>query len=208
MAIEPPFGDFTDPNDGRNVDGIPTWIVEQVGEEIRRYYDEHGGSPTLSEADEYYFVMDESIAPSDLPSIYQLPKPYCVYVLKCEQNDFDELSSLNHVKRVLQNRAENLGYDYSDDWMEAVYYSGPSRYVGLSTNPYARIHEHTRLREHVNNPEKFDPSGAKFTAMFPPYAVQQIEWVDDEQSAERLEQKTADRLNREGGYFVYPRPED
>lgn len=208
MAVEPPFGNLTDPKNARPVQGIPTWIVEQVNNEIRRYYADHAGSLTLSEADERYSVMDELLPPSELPSIYQLPKPYCVYILKCEWKGFDELSSLEYVKRVLQERAESFGYDYTEDWMEAVYYSGPPRYVGCSTNPYARIHEHTRIREHLNDIKGFDPSGAKFTAMFPPYAVQRIEWVDDEQAAKQLEQETANRLNREEGYFVHPRPTD
>lgn len=148
--------------------------------------------------------MDEPITLDDYPSIFQLPKPYCVYILKCERKGFDELSSFTHIKQVLQNRAEQLGYDYSEDWIEAVYHSAPPHYVGLTTNPYARIYEHTQIRQHVNNPGGFDPRGARFTAIFRPYSVQNIKWVEDEQTALQLEQAESNRLNNEENYFVYP----
>lgn len=212
MPVEPPFGDFTDPNDYRNVDGIPIWIVEQVNSEIRRYYENHPGDPVISGADEHYFLMDEPLSPSEFPPIYQLPKSYCVYILKCERQGFDDLSSLDHAQRVLQERADRFGYDYSTEWMAAAYYGGPPRYVGLSTNPYARIHEHTMISSHIAHHEHQslpgNPPGARFTAMFPPSAIQRIEWVDDKQTAEQLEQETANRLNREEGYFVHPPPTD
>lgn len=127
MSVDPPFGDFTDPNDGRNVDGIPTWIVEDVNEEIRAYYSDNAGSPHRSKADVYYFVMDEPIALDNCPPIYKLPKPYCVYVLKCARKGFDELSEPDHVKRALRSRVESLGHEYSDKFMDAVYHSGTPR---------------------------------------------------------------------------------
>ena len=223
MSVEPPFNEPADPDRMRDVDGIPTWIVEEVNDQIREYYANSSGTPTLAEVDERYFVWGNSLHPDEHPPIYQLPKQYCVYVLYCEYKGFDNRSSIAHVKRVLQHRAEGIGYDCPDDWMEAVYHSGPPHYVGLTNNPYARVHEHV---PHVDSDYPFpqiqeqrpvgehgnivvpNSRGADFTQMFPPSAVQSIEWVDDRRKAETIEQKTANRLYNKNGNFVHPPPAD
>jgi len=210
MSVEPPFGDVYDPGASRCViDGIRPWIVEEVNQEINRFYENNDGTPTIADADDHYFYWqgEKSTTLSEPPHIHQLPKEYCVYILKCEQKGFDKLSSYEHTKESLTARAKEFGYEYSDDWMKAVFHSTSPRYVGLTTNPYARIHEHTELIQHTCKCGECNPSGAKFTAMFPPDSIQRIEWVDDKQTAKQLEQSTANSLHEEGNYFVHPRPE-
>lgn len=84
MSVEPPFDEPADPDRMRDVGGIPTWIVEEVNDQIREYYANSSGTPTVAEVDERYFVWGNSLHPDEHPPIYQLPKQYCVYVLECE----------------------------------------------------------------------------------------------------------------------------
>jgi predicted GIY-YIG superfamily endonuclease len=209
MPIEPPFNSYTNPNMGRDPYGIPTWIVEQVNQEIRNYYDEHSGSPQVAEADEYYFIMDCVTPLDEFPPLYKLPTRHCVYTLRCETKGFDQFSGYSHVKRRLRERANNLGYSFSDDWIKAVYNASQPHYVGETKNPYARIHEHDQTIQHAVAAEHDDiePDGARFTAIFPPESVVNIEWISGgKDAAKHQERKTATRLHENNGYFVYPPP--
>lgn len=197
MAVEPPFGEFTDPNKGRNPHGIRPWIVEQVNEEIVTYYDENGGDPEISEADEHAFYWGDGVDPDEYPPIYKLPKEYCVYVLECDTVGFDEFSGPSFAAEKLRTRAEGLGYELSDDWVSTFLDSRRPFYVGYTSNPYARIREHTEARSEYC---------AKFTGIFPPNNVVAIHWISDEDAAQQLEQETANRLRDDHGYFVHPRP--
>lgn len=210
MAIEPPFNSYTNPNVGRDPYGIPIWIVEQVNQEIRNYYDEHGGSPEVAEADEYYFIMDGVTPLEEFPPLYKLPTKRCVYSLRCETKGFDQLSGDTHVKRKIRERADSLGYSFSDDWIGAVCRAGQPHYVGETKNPYARIHEHAQTIQHAvaSEHDDIEPDGARFTAIFPPERVINIEWIrGGKDAAERQERQTAIRLHEDDGYFVYPPPD-
>jgi len=195
MGVEPPFGDFTDPNKGRDPHGIPPWIVEQVNEEIETFYDENEGSPDLSEADDYAFYWGGGADPDEYPPIYKLPRPYCVYVLECETVGFDQFSGPSFAADKLRNRADALGYELSDDWISAFLNSGQPFYVGYTSNPYARIREHTQPRSNYC---------AKFTGIFPPQNIECILWIEEEDTAEEAEQETANHLRKNNGNFVHP----
>lgn len=92
MPFEPQFNDYTNPNVGRDPYGIPNWIVEQVYQEIKSYYNKNGGSPQVSDTDEYYFLMDSQTPLDEFPALYKLPTQHCVYTLRCESKGFDQFS--------------------------------------------------------------------------------------------------------------------
>lgn len=209
MPFEPKFNDYTNPNVGRDPYGIPIWIVEEVNQEIKSYYSKNGGSPHVSDADEYYFIMDGQTPLDEFPPLYKLPTQHCVYTLRCESKGFDQFSGYTHVKRQLRERAHNLGYSVSDGWLKAVYHSGQPHYVGETKNPYARIHEHAQTVQHAvaAKQDDIEPDGARFTALFPPRYVVNIEWINEgKDTAERREQEIATQLYKNKGYFVYPPP--
>ena len=176
VAVEPPYSHDAGPA------AVKPSILRMVSSEIEWYYQRNGGTPAPSEEDEDFWIL--GMAPEDVPPVYQLPKPYAVYYLRCEQVS----------PETIRERADHFDLDVSEEFVNAYYFGGPPRYVGYTENPYRRLDEH------------FDPfaRGAKFTKLIPPKELVCIEWHETEDEAKEAEQRIADKERTTQGAFINP----
>lgn len=179
MAVEPPYSHDAGPA------AVSPTALRIVSGHIELHHRMEGTKPERSEDDEDFWIL--GMANEDVPPIYKLPKSYAVYVIECE-----------HIKNVeLQRRLDDddNAHNVSSEFQTAyAMNNAPVVYVGYTKNPYRRIDEH------------LDPftTGAKFTDIFRPVEVHNIDWYDTEDEAKQAELATADRLYRKQGYFLNP----